>query len=139
MPFTTETQIRVRYGETDQMGYVYYGKYAEYYEVARTEMIRSLGFTYRKMEDEGIQLPVIHFEIRYRRPAFYDDLLTVKTELRSMPGARITFYYQVYNEAKDLLNEGEVTLVFTNIQTRRPIHPPEQLVAALKPFFSPEV
>ena len=133
--YTSETKIRVRYGETDTMGYVYYGNYATYYEVARTEMVRKLGLPYQKMEEEGIALPVIHLECKYLRPARYDDLLTIKTYLRTIPSAKITFDYEIFNEEGEKLNEGQTSLVFTNGDTGRPCRPPEELLAALKPHF----
>lgn len=134
--YSSETKIRVRYAETDQMGYVYYGRYAEYYEVARTEMIRGLGFTYKEFEERGIMLPVTDMKIRYFRPALYDDLLTLKVKLAEIPTARIRFLVETFNEKGEKLNEGEVTLVFTNSVTRRPTRPPEDLVAQLQPFYS---
>lgn len=134
--YSSETKIRVRYAETDQMGYVYYGRYAEYYEVARTEMIRGLGFTYKEFEERGIMLPVTDMKIRYFRPALYDDLLTLKVKLAEIPTARIRFLVETFNEKGEKLNEGEVTLVFTNSLTRRPTRPPEDLVAQLQPFYS---
>jgi len=130
-----ETQIRVRYGETDTMGYVYYGNYATFYEVARIEMVRHLGISYHAMEEMGIALPVIHLECKFIRPAVYDDLLTIKTYLREIPTARIKFYYEIYNESGVKINEGNTTLVFTNGQTKRPTRPPEDFIKALKPFF----
>src|SRR5690348_9666098 len=95
--YSHETKLRVRYGETDQMGYSYYGNYAQYFEVGRVEMLRSLGVTYKEMEDEGIALPVYTFSIKYYKPAFYDDELTIKTTINKMPAARISFNYQTYN------------------------------------------
>ena len=133
--FTHETKLRVRYGETDTMGYVYYGNYASYYEVARTEMIRELGMTYAGMEEQGFALPVIHLESQFFKPAVYDDLLTIKTYLKEMPAARITFDYEVYNEKGQMLNKGNTTLVFTSIKNGKPTRPPEDLIEALRPFF----
>lgn len=130
-----ETKIRVRYGETDTMGYVYYGNYANYYEVARTDMIRTAGMTYRSMEDSGILLPVVHLECHFLKPARYDDLLTIRTTLRNMPSAKIEFDYEIFNEAGEKINEGNTRLVFTNDKTRRPTRPPEELIKALKPYF----
>src|SRR5258706_4877260 len=101
--FVTEVKIRVRYGETDRMGYVYYGNYAQYFEVARVEALRSLGFSYRTLEDEGIILPVLNYSVKYIRPAFYDDELTIKVVIKEMPMARIRFDYEVYNEKKELI------------------------------------
>src|SRR6186713_1030190 len=111
--YTSETQIRVRYGETDQMGFLYYGNYALYYEVGRAESIRQLGFTYRQLEELGIQMPVVELHTQYLRPALYDDLITVKTILKELPdGPKIAFHSELYNEAGLLLNKGLVTLVF---------------------------
>jgi len=134
--FLSAHQVRVRYAETDQMGYVYYGRYADFYEVGRTEMIRKLGFTYPEFEEAGIMMPVREIKIRYFKPARYDDLLTIKTSLKTLPGARITFHYEVFNEQAKLLNTGEVTLVFIGDQSRRPVRAPEKLLQALQPFFT---
>lgn len=130
-----ETQIRVRYGETDQMGYVYYGRYAEYFEVGRTEVFRELGLNYRQFEERGFMLPVSEMKIRYFKPARYDDLLRVVTRLEELPTARIRFHYETFNEANELLNEGEVALVFADSKTRRPVRPPKDMIEKLQPFF----
>lgn len=134
--FKGETKIRVRYGETDQMGYVYYGKYAEYYEVGRTELLRKLDFSYRELEEQGIMLPVSEMKIRYYRAAKYDDMLTIVTKLEKLPSARITFTYEVFNQKEEKLNEGEVTLVFTKADTRRPTRPPKDMIEKLTPYFN---
>src|SRR3954462_4316428 len=111
--FTATTQIRVRYGETDQMGYLYYGNYALYYEVGRAEAIRQLGFTYRQLEEMGIAMPVAELNVRYFRPALYDDLIAVKTLLKELPeGSKITFHSELYDQDGQLLNKGATTLVF---------------------------
>ncbi len=135
--YTAETKIRVRYSETDKMGYVYYGNYAAYFEVARTEMIRKIGLTYRSMEEQGIMLPVLSFSIKYFRPAFYDDLLTIKTILKQLPSSRIEFEYEVYNEAGKLLNKAETTLAFVDAKTMKPVAAPEILIEKTKQYFSP--
>jgi len=134
--YTFETSIRVRYGETDQMGYVYYGNYPLYYEVGRTEMLRSVGLSYRTMEEEGILLPVNSMNIKYIEPARYDDLLTLRVILKELPTAKIHFHYEIYNEQKRLLNTGETTLVFVDAQTRRPRRAPKTLMEALAEYFS---
>jgi acyl-CoA thioester hydrolase len=131
----SETKIRVRYGETDRMGYVYYGNYAEYYEVGRVEALRKLGFSYKEMEDQGILLPVLEFSINYKKPAFYDDEITVKTSIKEMPGVKITFHYECFNENHELLNSGKVTLVFVNKQSNKPCQPPDWFKKAIEPFF----
>lgn len=133
--YNSEISLRVRYGETDQMGYVYYGNYAEYFEVARVEALRNLGFSYKSIEEQGIFLPVYSYSIKFFKPAFYDDLLNVKTEIREMPLARITFHYDTYNESDVLLNRAETTLVFISKETGKPITAPEALSNKLKLFF----
>jgi len=128
---TNEIQVRVRYAETDQMGYVYYGNYATYFEVARVELLRSIGFTYKKLEEEGIMLPVFEFSIKYFKPAFYDDLLTIKTTLEYNDGARIRFHYEIFNESGSLLNKAETTLVFIDRRTNRPTIMPAKMKSVL--------
>jgi acyl-CoA thioester hydrolase len=133
--YSHETCIRVRYGETDAMGVVYYGIYPLYYETGRTEMMRHLGFTYRKMEEMGIIMPVISMNCRYRKPARYDDLLTIKTIVKKMPESRILFDYEIYNEQKELVNEGQTTLVFLDSEKGRPVRIPGFLKSVLEPCF----
>ena len=130
-----ETKIRVRYGETDKMGYAYYGIYPQYYEVGRTELIRSFGLSYKKLEDEGIMLPVLNLEIKYLKPAFYDDELTIKTKLMKMPAIRIEFEYEVYNQNGELLNMGNTTLVFIDAKTRKPRKAPQDFLEQLDIHF----
>lgn len=127
--------IRVRYAETDQMGYVYYGNYAQYFEVARVEMLRELGFSYRKLEDSGIHLPVAEYHIRYIRPARYDDLLEIRTRIEHLPGARLEFFYATYNEEGILLNEASTTLVFVDARSGRPCRPPHEMLEAMSVHF----
>lgn len=133
--YTSETKLRVRYAETDRMGYAYYGNYAQYYEVGRVEALRQLGLSYKSMEDSGIMLPVYTFSIKYFKPAFYDDLLTVKTIIREMPAARIRFEYQVYNEAGVLLNEGETVLVFIDVKSGRPCAAPSEFLEKISRYI----
>lgn len=121
----TETTLRVRYGETDQMGFVYYGVYAQYYEVGRVEAMRSFGLSYKQMEASGILMPVINLTINYKKPALYDDEVRVVTTLKEKPGIKITFYYECYNQANDLLNTGSVTLVFLDKAKNKPVLPPQ--------------
>ena len=124
-------QFRVRYGETDQMGFVYYGNYAQYFEMGRTEWLRKLGITYKKMEQDGIMLPVINLNINYFKPAKYDDLLTLKTILKKMPSAKIEFSYEVFNEENELLTTANTTLVFVNMKTNKPTRAPEYILKRL--------
>jgi len=122
--FTHSTQLRVRYAETDQMGYVYYGNYATYFEVARVETMRSFGITYKELEEDGVMMPVLEYKSKYIRPAKYDDLLTVTIFIKSMPSTRILFEYEVKNEAGVLLNVAETTLVFIDMKSGKPCQAP---------------
>lgn len=128
----TLTKIRVRYGETDQMGVVYYGNYAQYLEQGRTEWLRELGFSYRWMEANDVQLPVVHMSIDYKLPARYDDVITVKTTLKKMPSVKIEFYYEIYNESKQLLVTATTVLVFINSTTNKLMKAPDYLIEKLK-------
>ncbi|MEK6478328.1 thioesterase family protein [Catalinimonas sp. 4WD22] len=133
--YTHTTQIRVRYGETDQMAYVYYGNYASYFEVARVEALRHLGMSYKELEDEGIMMPVLENHSYYHHPAVYDDLLSIEVSIKDIPSVKISFFYQIYNEAGKLVHSGETKLAFMKANTKRPCRPPEKMIALLKPFF----
>ena len=133
--YSLETKIRVRYGETDQMGFVYYGVYAQYYEVGRVELLRSLGFNYKEMEEEGYILPVVNFEISYKKAAHYDDELRIRTSIESLPSTRITFNYETYNTEDILLNTGKVVLAFVDKSTMKPTLPPELIFSKIKSKF----
>lgn len=130
-----ETTIRVRYADTDQMGYVYYGNYAAYYEVARVESLRSLGLTYRELEEAGVMMPVLENHSKFHAPAKYDELLTIKTTIKEKPAVRIAFHYEIFNESDKLIHEGETRLVFVNMETGRPCRQPEMMAKLLDPFF----
>jgi acyl-CoA thioester hydrolase len=134
--YQNSTEIRVRYAETDQMGFVYYGNYAAYYEVARVEALRALGISYRIMEENGVIMPVLENRSKYIRPAKYDDLLTVKLILKKMPDSRITFEYEVFNEEKKLINLGSTILVFIDKESGKPIMAPDVILDVLKPYFN---
>lgn len=133
---THTTTFRVRYALTDQMGYLYYGHYAMLFEVGRTEMLRDLGLTYAKMESEqGVMMPVMNMDMRFVRPARYDELLTIQTELLALPGQTISFRMRVYNEDKKLVNGGKVKLCFVDMNTQERVEAPANLVEKLKPHF----
>lgn len=135
--FTTETQIRVRYAETDQMGVVYHSHYFPYFESARAESIRELGFTYANMEKLGVIMPVIDVHCRYFRPAKYDDLLTIKTMLKELPvHHKIEFHHEVYNEKKELLASGKIILYFMEENGMKRTTMPAELLEKLQPYFS---
>lgn len=129
------TKTRVRYGETDQMGYMYYGNYAEFYEVGRVEMLRSLGMTYSGMEESGIIMPVLEMNCKYLKPALYDEEISIKVIMEKMPGIRIHFTYELYNEKEELIHIGETQLVFVNRRTNRPCLPSDDFLNRVKPFF----
>lgn len=135
--FEATIDIRVRYGETDQMGYVYYGNYALYYEQGRTEAIRSLGVTYKNLEEIGIMMPVMNMNIQFLRPAFYDDLLTIHTIIDSLNKEDEIVIFKTYitNEAGKKINEGTIQLAFVDATTRRKTTIPSILYDKLKPFF----
>lgn len=122
---SSEIQVRVRYAETDQMGVVYHGNYAAFFEMGRTEWLRSQGFTYKELEKIGIMMPVVSLTMNYKKPAKYDDLLTVKTILKSQEGVKIEFEYEIHNEQNELLTTGYSMLVFVDMKTGRPTLPPE--------------
>ena len=135
--FITETHIRVRYAETDQMNVVYYGNYAQYFEVARAESIRNLGFTYKEMEAAGVMMPVVEMQTKFLRPAHYDDLLNIKTILRELPADhRIVFEHEVYNQEKKLLTLGKVILYFVKMGSFEKTRMPDSLRALSATIFS---
>lgn len=136
--FTAEHTLRVRYGETDQMGVVYHANYATYFEVGRTEAIRTLGLSYRETEEGGVEMPVTELTVRYLRAARYDDLLTIRTQLRELPDRHsVEFHQDILNERGKLVASGKVTLFFLDRATRKRTRMPEALRLRLAPFFPP--
>lgn len=133
--YAYSVQIRVCYADTDQMGYVYYGNYARYYEIARVESLRNLGFSYKELEATGIIMPVYEYTAKYLHPARYDDLLTVKVYVKTPPKVRMIFEYEIFNEKNTLLNTALTTLVFINQQTQKPCLLPSRLSHQLEPYF----
>lgn len=129
------TELTVRYADTDKMGVVYHANYAVYYEVGRTEMLRQLGFTYARMEELGVMMPVLELHSNFRRSAHYDDTLTVVTQLNTMPDVRIRFDYQILNAAGELLNTGYTVLVFVDMKTGRPVRMPSYVADVIRPHF----
>lgn len=126
-----EISFRIRYGETDQMGVVYHGNYAQFLEMGRVEWLRALGVSYRDMEDNGIMLPVVNISIKYLKPARYDDLISVKTILKKKPAVRIEFDYEITNEEGEILSEANTTLAFMDINRKRPIKCPDYILEKL--------
>jgi len=127
-----EIQFRVRYGETDQMGVVYHGNYAQYFEMGRTEWLRKMGFSYKQMEEDGIMLPVVELFIKYKKSACYDDLIKVKTKLVKIPTAKIEFEYEILNQNDEILTTGNSVLVFMDVHRNRPTKCPEYLLDKLQ-------
>lgn len=126
-----EFKVRVRYAETDQMGVVYHGNYAQYFEMGRVEWLRNLGVSYKWMEENGIMLPVVSLSMNYKKPARYDDLIRVKTIFKSQTSVKIEFDYEIYNEKNELLTIGNSVLVFVGMKTGRPTLPPDYIVEKL--------
>lgn len=120
--------IRVRYGETDPMKYVYYGNYAEYFEVARVELFRALGMSYDEIEKRGIFLPVSEYKIKYIRPGLYDQLLEIHTYIKKIPGVKIEFDYEIYNEDKIKITQASTTLFFLDAETNKIVRCPDFLL-----------
>jgi acyl-CoA thioester hydrolase len=133
--YKSETQVRVRYGETDQMRYVYYGHYAMYYEVARVESLRQLGLTYKELEAMGIIMPVLENHSEYLTPVLYDELLTIVVTIPERPSVRIKFLYEIYNEAGALVHKGHTLLAFVNQKSGKPCRPPAEFQKVLEPYF----
>ena len=133
--YKAELNIRVRYGETDRMGYVYYGNYAQYFEVARVEAMRIFGITYKDLEDNGILLPVYEYQVTFLKPAYYDDELVIKTTIPVLPQARIEFHYQTFNMDKVMVNRAQTTLVFIDKESGRPIKAPDFFLEKLQTYY----
>jgi len=129
----SETKIRVRYAETDQMGYVYYGHYATYYEVGRVEIMRSLGVSYKEMEARGCKMPLVEMDVKYLKPAKYDDLLRIKTTIKEIPAVKMSFYYEIFNDdTNELINTGTTILTFINSETYKPMRAPQWFLELLQ-------
>lgn len=123
--------VKVRYAETDQMGVVYHGNYAQYLEIARIDWLESIGISYKKMEDQGVMLPVFELKLIYKKSAKFDDTLKIETTLLKKPGVRIEFFYKIFNQNGELLTEAETTLVFMDIEKNKPIRCPQYVLDKL--------
>ncbi len=130
-----DTQIRVRYAETDQMGRVYHSNFAIYYEVGRVEMLREMGYPYKMLEEKGVQMPVLELHSKFLKPALYDDLLTIRVIVPKMPSVKMFFNFEVYNEKQELLNTGEMTLFFIDAHTQKPCKCPAEILDLFQKYF----
>tara|TARA_Y100000385_G_scaffold34378_1_gene32255 strand:- start:992 stop:1396 length:405 start_codon:yes stop_codon:yes gene_type:complete len=133
--YQSEAKVRVRYAETDQMGYCYYGNYATYYEVARVDALRKIGISYNELEKQNFQMPVLDFNIKYIKPAFYDEELTILCKIPLIPKVRIKFDYESYNQKKEMINFGSTTLVFIDKLTKKPVNCPKILLDKLNQYI----
>lgn len=133
-----DTWVRVRYAETDQMGYVYYGKYTEYFEVGRVETLRAIGISYKEVEERGIMMPVANLSIQYKTPGRYDDNLKVRTIIPELPSASFLTRYEVFNPEEKLVATGEVRLAFIDMQKMRPVRVPDFILDAVKKKWESE-
>ena len=124
--------LRTRYAETDQMGVVYYGNYPQYLELGRVEWLRAIGLTYKEMEAEGIMMPVVSLQIQYKKPALYDELITIRTKLKDLPSTKIEFDYEILNEKGELLSTANTILVFVDTKTFRPVRCPEKVLDLIR-------
>jgi len=134
--FTYDHQKRIRYGETDQMGYLYYGNYPLLYEIGRTEAFRALGVRYRDMEvEDDVMMPVLHMESRYLLPLKYDENATIRTIIRELPTKIIKFDHEIYNDEMELCHKGTVKLFFVDMKTNKRVSTPSKLQDALRPYY----
>ena len=133
--YSFDYKTRVRYSDTDQMGIVYYGNYATFYEIGRVESLRDIGYPYKEMEEEGVMLPVLECHSKYLKSAHYDEEITIRSTLVELPGVRAVFKHEIFGESGELIHEGEVKLVFVNKDTRKPCRPPKRLIDLLTPYY----
>ena len=132
--YTHKHYLRVRYSETDKMGYCYYGNYASFLEIGRVESLRSLGISYNSLEDNGVMLPVSEFQVKYISPAYYDDMLLIETKISAIKGVRIYFDYFIYNDNQKLLAIAKTSLVFISSMSKKPIAPPKDLLSIIQSY-----
>lgn len=126
---------RIRYAETDKMGYCYYGNYARFFEIGRVEALRSLNFSYKELEDQGIMLPVLDYSVKFIKPAIYDDEITITTFIKELPGVKIIFDYEIHNQNDILLSKATTSLVFVDGSTMKPTKAPQGLIEKLKKYI----
>lgn len=134
--FSHQIQTRVRYAETDQMGFVYYGNYAQYFEMGRVEALRACGISYKSLEDQGVMLPVVSLNVNFKSPGQYDDLLTITTVIHDLPSVKIRFTYEVRNQQDTVVATGETILVFIDAESKKPRRCPEHVINAINSKLS---
>ncbi|MEJ5994972.1 thioesterase family protein [Pedobacter sp. Du54] len=134
--FVYESKVRVRYIETDQMGIVHHANYVQYYELARTECFEACsGMSYATMEAEGVMLPILEIQSKYLKPAYYNQVLTIKSIVKELPSVFLYVEYEIYNEEKELINTGKTTLVFVRKESRKPCRPPKNFMKNVTQYF----
>ena len=132
---TSETKIQVRYDEVDKMGYVYHGNYARYFHISRTDLLRKVGICDKELESQNIILPVIEISIKYLKPVFYDDFITIRTKLLEMPETRIKFQHEVINQHNEIINIASSSMVFVDVNTRKPMIVPEIIKSKIESYL----
>lgn len=135
---TSENKIQIRYDEVDKMGYVYHGNYAKYYHISRTELMRNIGLSDKELENQNIILPIIELNIKYIKPTYYDDIITITTVLQHIPDSRMKFYHEVRNNNNEVINRATSIAVFVDMDSRMPMRAPEFIVNKIKPYFEDE-
>ncbi len=133
--YSSDFKIRIRYADTDQMGFVYYGNYPIFYEIGRVEAMRALGFSYKNLEDSGIMMPVLESSSKYLLPAKYDEMINLRTTITALPKVKIYFTYEIFNEVGKLIHTAETTLAFIKKSTMRPCRVPDEITQLLAPYF----
>lgn len=133
--YTHQTEVRVRYIETDQMGYVYHGHYVNYCEVGRVEALRAIGVVYKELEMIGVMMPVLEVNMKYYKPAHYDDIITIKTSVSKLPKVRMQFVQELFI-GETAIGKGRVTLVFVDVNTGKPTNPPPYILEKIAPFYT---
>jgi len=131
----SKSKIRIRYDEVDKMGYVYHGNYAKYYHISRTELLRKIEISDRELETHDILLPVIELNIKYLKPVFYDDIITIQTTLQKIPASRLVFHHEVYSDTNEIINRATSTVAFVDINTRKPMKAPQFIVNKIKSYI----
>jgi acyl-CoA thioester hydrolase len=131
----SKSKIRIRYDEVDKMGYVYHGNYAKYYHISRTDLLRKIGISEIELEKYNVLLPVTEMNIKYLKPVFYDDIITIQTSLQKIPTSRLVFYHEVSSNSGEIINRANSTVAFVDINTRKPMKAPQIIIDKIKSYL----